>query len=161
MLSCDTAAYVAIQPPSSPPSTRVNNSADLHAQWTSTDLYFAIFVRDDAIVNDSPDVWHDDEIDLAFVGAWDGNPAGGDTHQYTVNPDGRITDFGNPAIPVSIQAVAVPVPGGWNVEVRIPNTSLFGLDAPPHRRQDDGLRPGLARRRRRRQLGQPHDLGRR
>ena len=56
-------------------------------------------MRDDAIVNDSSDVWRDDEIELAFVDAWDGNPADGDTHQYTVNADGRITDFGDQANP--------------------------------------------------------------
>ena len=130
VLNRDTAFYLATQPPGSPPPTPADNSAELRALWTGANLYFAIFVRDDAIVNDSSDVWRDDEIELAFVGAWDGNPAGGDTHQYTVNADGRITDFGNPAIPVSIQAAAVPAPGGWNVEVRIPNTSLFGLNAP-------------------------------
>ena len=128
VLNRDTAFYVATQPPGSPPPTPADNSAELHALWTGTNLYFAIFVRDDAIVNDSTDVWRDDEIELAFVGAWDGNPAGGDTHQYTVNADGRITDFGQ-AIP-PIQAAAVPVTGGWNVEVRIPATHLFGLNAP-------------------------------
>ena len=124
-LNRDTAFYIATQPPGSPPPTPADNSAELRALWTGTNLYFAIFVRDDAIVNDSSDVWRDDEIELAFVNAsgqnWDD-----DTHQYTVNADGRITDFGDPTIPVSIQAVAVPVAGGWNVEVRIPNTSLFG-----------------------------------
>ena len=109
VLNRDTARYVATQPPGSPPPTPADNSAELRALWTGANLYLAIFVRDDAIVNDSSDVWRDDEIELAFVGAWDGNPAGGDTHQYTVNADGRITDFGNPAIPVSIQAAAVPV----------------------------------------------------
>ena len=102
----------------------------MRALWTSANLYFAIFVRDDAIVNDSPDVWHNDEIKgLAFVGAWDGIPGGGDTHQYTVNPDGRITDFGGPQTR-PIQAAALPVAGGWNVEVRIPATHLFGLNVP-------------------------------
>ena len=129
VLSLDTACYVATQPPGSPPPTPADNSAELRALWTGANLYFAIFVRDDAIVNDSSDVWRDDEIELAFVGAWDGNPAGGDTHQYTVNADGRITDFGHPSIP-PIQAAALPVAGGWNVEVRIPATHLFGLNAP-------------------------------
>ena len=130
VLNRDTARYAATQPTGSPPPTPADNSAELRALWTGANLYLAIFVRDDQIVNDSSDVRRDDEIELAFVGAWDGNPAGGDTHQYTVNADGRITDFGNPAIPVSIQAVAVPLAGGWNVEVRIPNTSLFGFNAP-------------------------------
>ena len=128
LLNRDAAFYIDTQPPGSPPPISTDNSAELSALWTSTDLYFAIFVRDDAIVNDSTDVWRDDEIELAFVGAWDGNPAGGDTHQYTVNPDGRITDFGQANPP--IQAAALPVAGGWNVEVRIPAVHLFGLNAP-------------------------------
>jgi hypothetical protein len=129
-LNRDTAHYVATQPPGSPPPTPADNSAELRGVWTANNLYFAVFVRDDWLVNDSQHVWQDDEIELAFVGAWDGNPAGGDTHQYTVNADGRMTDFGDPAIPVSIEAAAVPVAGGWNVEVRIPANHLFGANLP-------------------------------
>ena len=99
LLSRDTARHLLTLPPGSPPPTPADNSAELRALWTATDLYFAIIVRDDAIVNDSSDVWRDDEIELAFVEAWDPIPNNGDTHQYTVNADGRITDFGNPAIP--------------------------------------------------------------
>jgi hypothetical protein len=127
VLNRDTALHVATQPPGSSSPTPADNSAELRGLWTTTDLYFAIFVRDDAIVNDSQDVWQDDEIELAFVEAWDPTPNNGDTHQYTVNADGRITDFGDPAIPVSIQAVAAPVSGGWNVELRIPVTDLYGF----------------------------------
>ena len=125
VLSRDTAAIIATQPTGSPPPSVSDNSAELRAVWTATDLYFAIHVRDDRIFNDSLQVWKDDEIELAFVGAYDGLASGGDTHQYTFNPDGRITDFGQPNPP--IQAAAVEVPGGWNVEVRIPHTHLLGL----------------------------------
>ena len=64
------------------PATSLSTGApELHSLWTGTNLYVAIFVRDDAIVNDEPRrLTSDDEIELAFVGAWDGNPAGGDTH---------------------------------------------------------------------------------
>jgi hypothetical protein len=136
VLDRDTALYVATQPPGSPSPTPADNSAELRALWTGANLYFAIFVRDDWIVNDSQYVWQDDEIELAFVEAWDPTPNNGDTHQYTVNADGRITDFGNPANPVPIQAVAAPVSGGWNVEVRIPASHLFGanLSLTPARR---------------------------
>ena len=57
----------------------------------------------------------------------DGNPAGGDTHQYTINADGRVTDFGIPNPP--IEAAAVTVPGGWDAEVRIPAAHLYGQAA--------------------------------
>ena len=124
-LSRDTAATIVAQPVGSPPPSVADNSAELWAAWTATDLYFAIHVRDDTIVNDSPQVWKDDEIELAFVGAYDSIASGGDSHQYTFNPDGRITDFGQANPP--IQAAAVAVSGGWNVEVRIPHTHLFGL----------------------------------
>jgi hypothetical protein len=127
LLSADTAFYIATQPAGNPPPTSDDNSAELRGLWTATDLYFALFVRDDVIVNDSPDVWRDDEIELAFVGAWDGDPTGGDTHQYTVNADGRITDFGQATPP--IEAAALPVVGGWNVELRIPASHLLGLNA--------------------------------
>jgi cell division septation protein DedD len=69
-------------------------------------------------------------VELAFVGAWDGLPAGGDTHQYTVNSDGRVTDFGVPGAPIPVEAMALEVPGGWNVEMRIPATHLFGTNMP-------------------------------
>ena len=130
VLSRDTAAYMVTQPPGGPPPPLADNSAELRSAWTSTDLYFAIYVRDDFVFYDDPTVvWRDDEIELAFVGAWDGIPAGGDTHQYTVNADGRPTDFGDLANPVPIQAAAHRVAGGWNVEVRIPVSHLFGFNA--------------------------------
>ena len=79
------------------------------------------------MVSDSPEVWNDDEIELGFYAVWDGNPAGGDTHQYTINADGRVSDFGDPTVPIPVEAAAVAAPGGWNVEVRIPAAHLFGF----------------------------------
>ncbi len=70
LLNRSTAFGAATQPPGSPPPTPADNSAELRALWTTTNLYFAIFVRDDWLVNDSQYVWQDDEIELAFVGAW-------------------------------------------------------------------------------------------
>ena len=58
---------------------------------------------------------------------YDGNPAGGDTHQYTINADGRVTDFGQPNPP--IEAATRIVPGGWDAEVRIPAAHLYGQAA--------------------------------
>ena len=128
LLDRDTASYVATYPTGSPPPARADNSAELRALWTDANLYIAIFVQDDAIYNDGPEVWHDDEVELAFVGAWDYDPDGVDTHQYTVNADGRITDHGQANPP--IQAATRQVSDGWAVEMRIPSSHLFGLNAP-------------------------------
>jgi hypothetical protein len=100
-----------------------DSSADLWAAWDNQALYFAARVRDDAIVNDSPDVWRDDEIELAFDGANDGLPGGSDDHQITINADGRKTDFGTLPAPEVIAATR-PVAGGWHVEVAIPASIL-------------------------------------
>jgi hypothetical protein len=102
-----------------------DSSADLWAAWDNQALYFAARVRDDDIVNDSPDVWRDDEIELAFDGVNDGLPGGGDDHQITINTDGRKTDFGTlPATEVLVATRAVA--GGWHVEVAIPASFLQG-----------------------------------
>ena len=102
-------------------------AASLQAVWTASDLYLALHVADDTVVSDSPEVWNDDELELGFYAVHDGNPAGGDTHQYTLNADGRVSDFGNPTVPIPVESAAVAAPGGWNVEVRIPASHLFGF----------------------------------
>jgi hypothetical protein len=105
-------------------------AAWVRARWDLLNLYLAVHVSDDVIVNDSGDVWRDDEIELGFYAVYDGNPAGHDTHQYTVNPDGRVSVFGNPAVPIPIETAVRIVPGGWDVELRIPHTHLFGFYHP-------------------------------
>jgi hypothetical protein len=102
-----------------------DSSADLWAAWDNQALYFAVRVRDDVIVNDSPDVWRDDEIELAFDGVNDGLPGNSDDHQITINADGRKTDFGTLPAPEVIAATR-PVAGGWQVEVAIPASFLQG-----------------------------------
>ena len=102
-------------------------AAALRAAWDGTNVYVAIQVADDAVVSDSPEVWNDDEIELGFYALHDGDPAGGDTHQYTVNADGRVSDFGDPTVPIPVEAAVVAVSGGWDAELRIPTTHLFGF----------------------------------
>ncbi len=102
-------------------------AATVRAQWDLLNLYLAIHVADDAVVSDSASIWDDDLVELAFYAVWDGDPRGGDTHQYTVSADGRVTDFGKPITAAPIEAAVRTVPDGWNVEVRIPHTSMFGF----------------------------------
>ena len=123
-LTLHTAETVSTQPAGSPPPQPGDSSALLWAAWTDDALYLAIHVRDDRIFNDSGDVWRDDEIELAFDGLRDLQPLGQDDHQYTVNPDGRLTDYGDPGSHPSIQAGVRTVAGGWDVEARIPAARL-------------------------------------
>ena len=156
VLNRDTASYVATQPPAArrpPPLTTAPSFAPCGPAPTST------LRSSSATTPSSTTARHlarrRDRAGLRR--RLDGNPAGGDTHQYTVNADGRITDFGHghPAHP------GRSCTGVRRLERRgaHPGHPPLRPQRTAHRRQDDGLRPGPARRRRRRQLGQPHDLG--
>jgi hypothetical protein len=102
-------------------------SARMWAAWDADALYLAVRVWDDVIWNEPADpVWQDDEIELGVDGAFDQVWWGPDDHQYTVNPDGRVTDGGllgsSPNIERGVQVLA----DGWSVEVRIPASELGG-----------------------------------
>ncbi|NOZ70930.1 MAG: DNRLRE domain-containing protein, partial [Chloroflexi bacterium] len=119
-LDAFSAAHKEGQPPFPDPA---DASMQLSMVWDATYLYVAMRVQDDVLVNDSgAAVWQDDEIELGFDG--NHNFAGPDAvdHQFTFNPDGRITDF---AVPTEVlQAVITPTATGWTVEAAIP-LSLF------------------------------------
>jgi cell division septation protein DedD len=117
-LNKDTAETVRRQAPSLD-----DCSAELRAIWTESALYFAVQIRDDIIYTDSNEVWHDDEIELAFDGLRDLVSGGPDDHQYTVNADGRKTDEGSEPVPEVAVATHL-VAGGWIAEVRIPTSHL-------------------------------------
>ncbi len=140
-LTLHSADTVRTQPPGSPPPQPADSSALLWAAWTGDALYLAVHVRDDVIVNDSPDVWRDDEIELAFDGLRDLQSSNRDDHQYTINPDGRLTDFGDPSSHPSIQIGVRPVAGGWDVEARIPAARLHA--GALHLSQEIGFSLGL------------------
>ncbi len=94
----------------------------VRATWTGQAVYLAFQIDDDAIVNDSAEVWNDDEIEVGFDGLRDLIGSGADDHQYTVNADGRRTDR---AIPTGdFLAATRQVPGGWVVEMAIPASDL-------------------------------------
>jgi len=101
-----------------------NCSAEIRSMWRGDTLYFAFHVRDDVIVNDSTEVWHDDEIEIGLDGLHDRAPNGDDDHQFTVNADGRQTDFGYTT--TVFQAAIQIVSGGYDVEVAIPVSQLQG-----------------------------------
>ncbi len=119
-LDAASAAHVEGLPPW---PTASDASMELRLLWDADYIYVAMQVQDDVLVNDSgAAVWQDDEIELGFDG--DHNAAGRDQydHQFTFNPDGRITDFAQPT--TALTAVITATVDGWLVEAAIPQ-ALF------------------------------------
>lgn len=102
-----------------------DSSAEYRSIWTPDYLFLSAHVNDETIISDSIDVWRDDEVELAFDSLQDFG-CNSDDHVYTVNADGRTTDFGDPSIqlpPNLVSAVRI-VPGGWDFEIQIPISHL-------------------------------------
>lgn len=97
-------------------------STYMWSQWDANTLYFAFQLYDDAVVVDSPQVWHDDEVELALDGWHDGANFHADDHQFTFNPDGRVTDYGQPLTTLTVGITRTQQ--GWNLEVAIPKAVL-------------------------------------
>jgi len=92
-------------------------SVILRSGWDERFLYFALEIRDDVLVADSEEIWRDDSIELGIDGLFDHIGWRGDDHQFTVNLDGRVADFTQPARGVTV--VTGTVSGGWVVEMAI------------------------------------------
>ena len=120
VLDADTADYVH---PRQVPDV-ADASAVLRSGWDEDYLYFAVEVRDDALVADSGAIWRDDGVELGIDGLLDHVGWRADDHQFTINLDGRVADFGLPTEVVT--AVTGTVDGGWVLEVAI---SVEGLRA--------------------------------
>jgi hypothetical protein len=98
-------------------------SAVMRSGWNESALYFAISVNDDILVTDSPEVWHDDGVEVALDGLYDRYAWGTDDHQYTVVFDGRITD--RSVATTNITAGIQQRQGGYNIEIAIPMSQLL------------------------------------
>jgi len=92
-------------------------SAILRSAWDENFLYFAVEIRDDVLVADSSDIWRDDSLELGIDGLRDYVGQQNDDHQFTLNLDGRVADFGQTTH--AITAVTRTVSGGWTLEVAI------------------------------------------
>ncbi len=124
VLDSDTAETLQLRGAQTTPPGPADSSADVRAGWTQDALYLAVRIRDDRIWNDSPDVWRDDEIELALDGDHNGYPPFEFDHQYTVNPDGRLTDYAVTFSPPGFAAAVQRISDGWAVEVRIDRSAL-------------------------------------
>ncbi len=119
----DATSATTVRPTGSPPPSAADASMQVWAAWDESYLYVAARVWDDVIVEDSSDVWQDDEIEIAIDGAGDGVFTGADDHQITVNPDGRVTDFGATYLATIIPAV-LQVSDGYIIEIALPLSLL-------------------------------------
>lgn len=120
-----TASFINVRPVGSPPPEPEDSSVSFKFLWDPDALYLALYVLDDEIWNDSEEVWNDDELELAFDGLRNGMNYSADDHQFTVNADGRLTDFGqDPQNPPDITAAINPTSDGWIAEVRIPVSTM-------------------------------------
>ncbi len=120
-----TASFIDVRPVGSPPPEPEDSSVSFKLVWDPNALYLALYVLDDEIWNDSDEVWNDDELELAFDGLRNGMNYSADDHQFTVNADGRLTDFGqDPQNPPDITAAINLTSDGWIAEVRIPVSTM-------------------------------------
>jgi hypothetical protein len=97
-------------------------SMSLRSGWSEDVLYFAMEIHDDALVSDSADIWRDDGVELGIDGLHDHVAWGPDDHQFTINLDGRLTDFND--VTDSATAVTRTVSGGWAVEMAVDGQAL-------------------------------------
>lgn len=123
VLNATTADTVAGQPPLSP----ADSSASLRAAWDAANLYFAIHVNDDQLWSDSEDIWRDDGVEIAIDGDLSRTRNGTTDHLYTLNQDGRHTDWGITLTVGSYLTQAVP--GGYDIEFAIPVTQVLRRSA--------------------------------
>ena len=127
-------------------------SASLRTAWTLTDLYLALHVADDVIVNDSGDVWRDDEVELAFYAVLRRQPGRRrhpPVHRQRRWPHHRLRRAG-PAH----RGRGAGRPGRLERGGAHPVQHPLRLLQPPGRRPGLLVQPRPARRRRWRQLGQ-------
>lgn len=120
----DASTASTVRPTDVPPPTPEDISARIWTAWDDDFLYIAARVWDDVLVSDSPDVWHDDELEFAFDGAFDGAFNGPDDHQITINVDGRVTNRGFIDLDGIVQRAVVILDDGYRVEMAIPISLL-------------------------------------
>ena len=118
VLDLDTRA-----PNSSGPVDRSDAMYTLQMLQTADALYLGFHARDEKIVTDSGlDLHRDDSLRFSVDGNKDGLGGSPSDHAFRIRADGAYDDGGN-AI-TSLTVVAAPVPGGWNLEVKIPASVL-------------------------------------
>ena len=104
-------------------ATHTDSMYVTHLAWDSDALYLALHARDDVMVRDDGSNLHkDDTLELHIDGNSDGAGGGPLDHLYRVRFDG--THSVNGIASTALTVVTRTVSTGWNLEVRIPASSL-------------------------------------
>ncbi|MBC8492550.1 MAG: AAA-like domain-containing protein [Chloroflexi bacterium] len=98
-------------------SSSEDASAILRSGWDDNFLYFALEIRDDLLVADSEEIWRDDSVELGLDGLFDHVGRQEDDHQFILNLDGRVVDFGRDT--TAVTAITRTLSGGWAMEIAI------------------------------------------
>ncbi len=123
-----------------PPRNQDDSSFTIHAMYDRDNLYVAVDVSDDILINDGPLPWLDDDVEV-FI---DGDRLPGDLEAgvFSGQPNNEgfqlITTVGNtrftqpPTLPSIVwESSAGRRPRGYVVEVRIPLNSINTHDTSP------------------------------
>lgn len=95
----------------------------LNLAWDQDALYVALHARDDVLQHDDGSNLHrDDTLELHIDGNSDGVGGGPTDHLYRVRFDGSQSVNG--IVSTALTVMTRTVPTGWNVEARIPASSL-------------------------------------
>ena len=112
-----------------PPGGDEDLCAHLWSRWDNRFLYFALTVRDDALVADSGDaMWHDDSIEIALDGVYDHLSGAADDHRFSLRIDGNFWHFGMNDDPTW---AIITGTNAYTVEMAVP-LSLLTSTGPRH-----------------------------
>ncbi|MBX7235145.1 MAG: DNRLRE domain-containing protein [Caldilineales bacterium] len=106
-------------------------SGNLWVVWDEAGFYVAARVRDAQAVVDSAGLWHDDSVEIAIDGEFDGlsDSASGGDHQFTGRRDGVVNDR---ALPTDRVTVAVHERSdGYDLEMAVPAATWGGRQPAP------------------------------
>jgi len=114
-----------------PPTGSVDFSGQFRVLYDAENLYALVDVNDDILMNDSPNNWRDDSVELYIDGDNSKGPAplSGLARQHTFGwTTAEMQGTNNN--PAGVAHGQVDTPTGWRVEIKLPWQSLISSDAP-------------------------------
>jgi|GEM_PF-1849815 len=105
-----------------------DNAVTFDTAWDSSNLYVAVKVLDDRIVNNGHDnLYEDDSVEI-FLDGDNGKRSAYDTNDYQLfirsNNDVKVTRSNAAVTLAGLETAVAPIAGGYTVEVKVPWSSL-------------------------------------
>lgn len=128
------------------------NTATFRAMWNNNNLFVAVQVSDNLLVNDSADLFDDDSIEIYIDGLNDkSGPYNSDDKQYVISINKSIVDYGvgitQKSFPVAISRTG----NGYILEIGIPfsdigitasDNKIIGFDIGVNDDDNGGIKDG-------------------